>query len=200
MENPECRSAFRRPFAGTCFYAQKRKERLLRKLGADLFDLLFSGEIRSCYRSSLQMARQAHKGLRIRLRIEAPSLAAIPWEYLYDKTEGDYLCLSTETPVTRYLELVRPTQVLTTDPPLRILGMVASPTDLPPLEIEKEKQQMALSIEHLVESGMVKLEWVAGQCWRDLQAALREKQWHILHFIGHGGFDTTKWRGANCTG
>jgi len=30
---------------------------------------------------------------------------------------------------------------------------------------------------------------VQGQTWWDLQDALDQGDWHILHFIGHGGFD-----------
>ncbi len=31
-----------------------------------------------------------------------------------------------------------------------------------------------------------------GGTWRDLQNAMREGPWHILHFIGHGGFDSNR--------
>ena len=39
---------------------------------------------------------------------------------------------------------------------------------------------------------MLELHWVAGQSALDLQRTLRNGPWHILHFIGHGGFDSQR--------
>ncbi|HET8626882.1 MAG TPA: protein kinase, partial [Thermomicrobiales bacterium] len=33
------------------------------------------------------------------------------------------------------------------------------------------------------------LTWLEGQTWRDLHRAIRRGQWHVFHFIGHGGFN-----------
>lgn len=167
----------------------KLKEPAARKFGELLFETLMKPEIRSCYRSSLNKARETNKGLRIRLRIEAPELATIPWEYLYDKREGDFLCLSVETPLIRYMELERPVQTLRIKPPIHILGMIASPKELPKLDIEYEQKLMANAIEHLVDAGTVTLTWLEGQTWRDLQMAMRKGEWHVFHYIGHGGYD-----------
>jgi len=173
-----------------------KKEETVKELGIDLFESLFTPEIRSCFRSSLQQAREDKKGLRIRLRIEAPDLAGIPWEFLYDEKEGDYFCLNTETPLVRFLELGRPPEALTVTPPLHILGVIASPVNLPKLNIEKEKAQMMAGLESLLEKGFVKMTWLEGESWRDLQAAMRKGPWHILHFIGHGGFNEQTGEGA----
>lgn len=161
----------------------------VREFGATLFEALFPPEVRSCYRNSLNAARREGKGLRLRLRIEAPELSALPWEYLYDPAEGDYLSLSVETPLVRYLELARPVQTLNIEPPISILGMVASPEGLPTLDVGREKEQMERAIEHLIDRGVFSLTWLEGQTWRDLQEAMRDGPWHVFHFIGHGGFD-----------
>ncbi len=129
------------------------------------------------------------------MRIDAPELAALPWEYLYDEAEGDYICLGTETPLIRYLELPQPPKPLTIQPPLRILGMVASPADLPQLDVELEKRQMAEAIKHLQDEGQVSLTWLEGPTWRDLQKAMRDGPWHVFHFIGHGDFDASEQEG-----
>ncbi|MCB0202420.1 MAG: SUMF1/EgtB/PvdO family nonheme iron enzyme, partial [Anaerolineae bacterium] len=39
------------------------------------------------------------------------------------------------------------------------------------------------------QSGLVELEWLPGQTWRDLQRILRRGPWHVFHFVGHGAFD-----------
>ena len=159
------------------------------EVGRVLFDALFTSEVRSCYRSSLAAAREQGKHLRLRLRVEAPELAVLPWEFLYDETEGDHITLLRETPLTRYLEMGRPAETLTIQPPIRILGMIASPNDLPTLDAAQERRWMVEAIDHLIESRQVELAWVEGQTWRDLNRAMQAGEWHIFHFIGHGGFD-----------
>ena len=142
--------------------------------GRELFEALMASEVRAYYRTSLNEARKQKKGLRLRLRIEAPELAALPWEYLYDEAEGDYVCLSTETPLIRYLELGRPQEPLIIEPPLRILGMVASPHDFPELDVAGEKQLMTEAIEQLVVAGIVEITWLKGQTSDALQDAMLE--------------------------
>ncbi len=159
--------------------------------GKVLFGTLFPEEIRSCYRLSRQQAKQEGKGLRLRLRIEAPELASMPWEYLYDESEGDFVCLSTDTPIVRYLELARPPDPLTFTPPMRILGMVASPDDRPKLDVGREKQRIAEALSDLEARGLVSMTWMEGATWQDLQKAMRQGPWHVFHFVGHGGFDAT---------
>ena len=121
------------------------------RVGRVLFEALFTSEVRSRYRSSLASAREQGKHLRLRLRVEAPELAVLPWEFLYDDEEGDHITLLRETPLTRYLEMGRPAQPLTIQPPIRILGMIASPNDLPGLDTEQERRWMVEAIDHLIE-------------------------------------------------
>lgn len=155
--------------------------------GRRLFEGLFRDGVLTCYRLSREIARAERKGLRLRLRIEPPEVAALPWEQLYDPDVGDYVSLSTETPVVRYMEASRPPRSLAVDPPLRILGMVSSPSDLSRLDFEAEQQRMADGLAPLMAGGRVTLEWLEGQTWRDLLAAMRAGPWHVFHFVGHGG-------------
>ena len=159
-------------------------------LGRQLFTALLPTEqLRMRYRLSLQQAQMEKKGLRFRLRIDAPELAGLPWEYVFDDELDRHVALAVDTPLTRYPEVARPLQPLDVEPPLRILGMVATPTDLPPLNVERERQQMEDAIDHLTADKKVELHWLEGDTSHDLQKALRNGPWHVLHFIGHGGFD-----------
>jgi hypothetical protein len=157
--------------------------------GQDLFDALLTGEARSCYDVSLSEAIRQGKGLRFKLRIQPPELAALPWEFLYNPRQAEYVCLSRNTPLVRYLELPQPTPPLTVTLPLRILGTIASPSDLVPLDTAREKQRVEKALNALRARGRVDLTWLVGQTWRDLQRAMRGGPWHIFHFVGHGGFD-----------
>ena len=167
------------------------EEHAVQDFGRELFNALLTGETRSRYDVSVGAARQQGKGLRLKLRILPPELAKLPWEFLYDPREAEYVCLSRDTPVVRYLELPQPVQPLLVQPPLRILGMIVSPRDLPSLDVAREKQRVEMALGDLQKQRLIDLKWLEGQTWRDLQRAMRSGPWHIFHFIGHGGFDST---------
>jgi hypothetical protein len=157
--------------------------------GQRLFEALFTGEVLGLYDVNRSDAARQGLGVRLRLRILAPELATLPWEYLYDARLGSYICLSRNTPLVRYLEVAQALQPLKIKPPLRILGVIASPGDMDSLDIERERRRMQEALSGLEQEGLVKLTWLEGQTWRDLQRAMRGGPWHIFHFIGHGGFN-----------
>lgn len=165
------------------------EEQSVQEFGQSLFDAVFTSDVRGLYYESQREAELQGKGLRLKLRIRPPELATLPWEFLYDPREAEYVCLCRNTPMVRYLELRRPIQPLTVESPLSILGMFASPRDQEPLNVEGEKQRVEVAIKALEADGLVNLIWLPGQTWRDLQRAMRRGKWHIFHFIGHGGFD-----------
>jgi hypothetical protein len=68
--------------------------------------------------------------------------------------------------------------------------MIASPTDLADLNVEREKQRVEKATNSLQANGLVELTWLQGQTWQDLQRAMRRGPWHIFHFIGHGRFNS----------
>jgi ribosomal protein S27AE len=164
-------------------------EKTIRDFGQNIFDSLLKGEVRSAYDVSLREAKQQGKGLRLKLRIKPPELAALPWEFLYDSRFAKYISLSRNTPLVRYIELPQVIQPLITTLPIHILGVISSPRDLPPLNVQHEKKRMEDAIKDLRDRGMVNVTWLEGQTWHELQRIMRKGPWHIFHFIGHGGFD-----------
>jgi formylglycine-generating enzyme required for sulfatase activity len=166
-------------------------ERTVQEFGQKLFDALISDEIRSRYDVSQREAAQRGLGMRIKLRIQPPELASLPWEFLYDQRQAEYVCLSRQTPLVRYIELPKVIQPLSISSPLQILGLTASPAGLAGLDIENEKQRVEIALDDLVSSGQVQITWLEHATRRTLQRSMRQGPWHILHFIGHGGFDTT---------
>ena len=164
--------------------------------GKQLFDSLFVDAVHTAFRRSQDRARLEQKGLRVRLRIDAPDLSALPWEFMYDATTGDYVCLSSDTPLVRYLQFDRPPEALTVTPPITILAMVASPSDRPTLDAKREKERMQQATAGLQAAGLLRIEWLEGSTWRDLQHTLRRKDYHIFHFVGHGGFDAAAGEGV----
>jgi hypothetical protein len=167
-------------------------EEAVRDFGLRFFDFLLPpGDARSLYYECRRVAEFEGKGVRVKLLMHAPQLAAMPWEFLFDPRRRDYLALDPYTPIVRYPELAQRTTPLPVTPPLRILGVIANPTDLPRLDVQRERQQVEAAIRPLVDRGRVQLTWLPGQSWRDLQQWMRPGYgpWHIFHFIGHGEFD-----------
>jgi tetratricopeptide (TPR) repeat protein len=157
--------------------------------GQALFEALLPDELRSLYYESRREASRQGKGLRIKLRIQPPELAVLPWEFLYDPRQAEYVCLSLTTPVVRYIEQPQAIEPLRVMPPLRILGIVASPSDLAPLNVDREQRCLEEALAHLKAHQVVELAWLVNPTWRMVQQEIRRSDWHIFHFVGHGGFD-----------
>jgi serine/threonine protein phosphatase PrpC len=170
-------------------------EQPVREIGQALFAaLLGAGEVAGRYRASAAIAAERGHGLRVVLRIDTPELAGLPWEAMYDEGAAGYVC--------RHEQLVRRVPVasvplsLTVRPPMRILGVISSPLGLPALDVEKERTLLTKALTRPVSAGWVELHWAASATWADLQDALLEQEWHVVHFIGHGGFDVAEDQGV----
>lgn len=161
-----------------------------KQFGGKLYDALFTGDVRAVLRSSIYEARKQDKGLRIRLRFpEAPELADLPWEFLYDDSVNRFLALSQQTPLVRYMDLPRAVRPLAVKPPLRVLVMIADASDFARLDVEREWQRLQEALSDLVEQGIVELVRLDRATLLELQRLLRRETFHIFHFIGHGDFD-----------
>jgi CHAT domain len=164
-------------------------ERPVREVGQQLFQALFSREVYGTYRASLGAAQQSGRQLRLVLRLGAPQLAALPWEMLFDPETESYLC-QTE-PLLRHVPAPDyHTNPLAVVPPLRILGVVASPRGLPALDVEAEKEHLARALAGPAAAGRIELVWAQNATWGEVHEQLLAGPWHVLHFIGHGDYDT----------
>ena len=161
-----------------------------KSFGGRLFRAVFDDEVRGCLRSSLDEASRQGAGLRIRLRLAgAPKLADLPWEYLYNPALNRFLVLSVKTPIVRYLDLPERIRPLAVKPPLRVLVMISSPSNYPSLDVDREWAKLKEALGDLEQRGLVTLERLEEATLMTLQRRLRWGEYHIFHFIGHGGFD-----------
>jgi hypothetical protein len=119
---------------------------------------------------------------------DAPGLMDVPWEYLYDAP--DFLATSAFTPVVRYLDLPRGYRPLKVDLPLRILGMVSSPSDHELLQVEKERADLEAALGGLMTQGTVAIDWLERPTLSALLRRLQSESFHVLHFVGHGSYDS----------
>jgi len=161
-----------------------------RQLGATLFDALFHDDVLDRLRRSLSRTEARGRGLRIRLRFsDAHELWNMPWELLYDSEEHRFLCQFDTTPVVRYVDMAQPVEPLTVSGPIRMLVMISSPTDYPPLDVDKEWAQLSEALHPLEAAGGLLVQRLPSGSLEDLRRTMMFGEFHVFHYIGHGGLD-----------
>ncbi len=162
----------------------------IKDFGSRMYQALFTGQIETVLLRSLSEAAAHGSGLRIRLRLtDAPELGLLPWEFMYDGVRNRFLCLSERTPLIRFLDVPDPLRPLRVAEALRILVVIASPPDFGRLHAEEEWDKISRALDPLIRSGAVEVHRLPQATLDDLRRALRQEEWNVLHFIGHGGFD-----------
>jgi len=159
-------------------------------VGKMLYECIFTGDIEDVLQRCLAKVTPKNEGLRLNLRLtEVPELINLPWEYLYDESKDYFFALSINTPIVRYLALEESIKPAVHQLPLKILIVIASPSDYPDLHVEKECQNIQSSLHELSQQGHIKITLLRNVSLADLQNTLSEQDFHIFHFIGHGGFN-----------
>jgi restriction system protein len=162
-------------------------EQPVREVGRLLFEALFTGPVYGMYRASLGVVQQRGKRLRLVLRLAAPELAALPWEMLFDPETDTYLCR--QEPLVRHVTAPYSPDPLEVRLPLRILGLVASPRGLPPLDVDAEMERLEHALAGPIADELIELVWVRDATWAEVHSCLLAGEWHALHFVGHGDYD-----------
>lgn len=161
-----------------------------RTFGTQLFSAVFAGDVGVCWQKSRSIVAQQDRHLRVRLRLsDTPELLDLPWELLFDAASDRFVALSSHSPLVRYLEVTGAAESAALAAPLRILALLASPADYVPLDIEKEWQRLNTALADQLERGAVVLDRVPAPTLSALQRALRRTDYHVFHFVGHGGYD-----------
>jgi hypothetical protein len=171
------------------------EETLFREFGGAFFKDVFldAGPIADTYKESLKRLGGDQRRLRVKLRIEAPELAQLPWEYLYNTGDKQWLGLQYRTPILRFPTLGRAPRDSAVDGPLNVLGMIANPAGYAadgrgnPLNTEKERGLIEQALNKLRLEKKVHLRWTAGETVGELVKVISERRWDVFHFIGHGG-------------
>ena len=112
----------------------------VQQFGSQLYDALFTPDLRMTLATSITQAESRNAGLRVRLRLaDVPELGDVPWEFLWSGDQRLFLALSEWTPLVRYLDLPGAVRPLEVTPPLRVLVLAASPSDLAALDADAER-------------------------------------------------------------
>ena len=157
------------------------------RLGRLIAEALFAGDIGPAYDSARVRAESRNRGLRLSLALAAaPSLLSVPWEFLYRPPR--FLASQRRSPLVRVLDASRVASPPTVERSVRVLGVVASPRDLTPLDVGAERERMVRALKPVQALGRVELEWLEPASPGGLRRALRDGTYHIVHYVGHSDF------------
>jgi hypothetical protein len=168
-----------------------------REIGSKLFEALFQGNVRRLFDRSCSGANDARpdgtsRGVRLRIQLDLTNkeirpLAALPWELLHDPLDRIFYGHGRERLLVRHPEAPRPVEPLTVTPPLRILVIPSAPKDQPKLDLEKEVELLKKAVHR---DGRIHVTVLKPPTIAAARKLLREEPFHILHFLGHGGFNS----------
>jgi hypothetical protein len=157
----------------------------LQALGQHLAEALFNRPLLSMFRRLQGAAGQPGQGVRLRLRIGPPELAALPWELLWLPGEAAPLSVSTGSAITRYPGIEAPVRALAAPQPVRMLGLLPASAGI---DLARHKAALENAAR---QAGDIELDWLEGTVTRDhVRTALGQSDYHVVHFIGHGSFES----------
>ena len=165
------------------------------EIGERLFRAIFQGSIKELY--DRLKGEKPNAGLKIKIMLDPKDkkgyelLNLLPWEWLVDPTDQSFLSMSRGGSVVRHLMLPRASYSVEAFPTqLRILVVTASPKGLTPLDLDEAEEAIAKAIQpnprlrHRTESNAT----LGGIVNALNDAEQMGKPFHVIHFIGHGGF------------
>lgn len=163
-------------------------------LGKALAAMLFPGKIERVLRESLGLVEAHREGLRLRLEIRDPRLAALPWEYVYWQRVGGEPSLSGFLVRNPHLSIVRYTRMQRPGPRqdarvsrLNVFAVFAEPEDMGELDQAKVRRHLEEAFDG--EAGIA-LQIEESLTRHELQTTMQRGQYDIFTFSGHGGFIT----------
>ncbi|HEY66502.1 MAG TPA: CHAT domain-containing protein [Caldilineae bacterium] len=163
----------------------------LHEVGWALYQALFTGEVEQLWtiaQADLEAKRVV--GIRIRLAIDPPAIAALPWELLYDERSDRSIACRARHPLVRVvgrIGQVPPRRAMPLSLPLRVLFIAPGRTGL------NWRRELEITQDALQRLGsQVELRTLVEKAtFTDLSDLLGDWQPHILHFATHGKFDGT---------
>lgn len=166
----------------------KVPRRRLLELGQLLADTLLPAAVREMLTRSLD-SLDPEQGLRLRLILDDPGLADLPWEYLHlNRAMGEpgldgFLVLDRRISIVREEPIPLPVLPLAAAPRLRLVVGFAAPEDARPLDLEAERESIAQALEGLDRFEVSFVEHLTAET---LGPAVEGAG--AFHFAGHGAF------------
>lgn len=179
--------------------APELREPALAEMGERLFRALFTGTVRNRFHESVgRILARGSCGLRLRIEISlnSPAMAwqhMIPWEYLRLPDDGHFLGLRRDISIVRYLDLPLAGERSAVPPPLAVLVLAGEDPAGGDLALGREHRAL---VQAWREGGPAHVDLLEGASLDMLREALLAREYHVLHFMGHGGFDPAAGEGS----
>lgn len=161
-----------------------------KEYGTFLWDILFPAKINSHFERCMGIvqANDLFKGIRVRLSIENKILIKVPWELARYPQSGDYLAVSSNIILSRYIHRTGRLGLARDFKPFTNLGiLIAEPDDLNKINAEDELKEL----KEIKNNPMNIIEIVPGTS-ENLRKTIEKNSIDILHYIGHGDFSEDK--------
>jgi hypothetical protein len=165
-------------------------------IGERLGNGLFIDDVERLHVGSLgAIQSKDQEGLRlsIHLNLSDPDvswLGQLPWELIRDKHHD--LLLDPKISLARCLDLPGPPSPARVKPPFKILVVLASPKNLPPVDGKSEFQELVKSLSN---SPSVQVSLLERATPEALGEQVQEETFHVVHFVGHAAFDSKSGKG-----
>ena len=173
--------------------SQQTNTELLKTLGTKLYQALFPNQINARFHATIASAKATQQSVRLRLIFESPQLASLPWEFLYDERTNTFLANNTDTVLSRYINVpLQKRDIKAATLPLKVLLVISTPTDLATLDVAGEEKLIQSALKKHIETGKIELDVLQSATRRNIQEKLRENNYNVFHFIGHGTFENNK--------
>ena len=162
---------------------------LLRAIGMYLWQSLFPDDAPAGQRGTLAHALRSGT---VPLLLTLPdALAGLPWEVMCDPERSDEQgFLARHRPLLRFVPAEMSLPAI--KPPLRVLVLISSPLSLGEdsrVDVESERAAIEQATREAREAGLLHV-WVEDFVTpKRVQQALIRLRPHIVHYIGHGGYD-----------
>ncbi|HBB34400.1 MAG TPA: CHAT domain-containing protein [Cyanobacteria bacterium UBA8803] len=159
-------------------------------LGQELYNALFQGSLRDSWMMAQAIAQNQRQVLRLRLGLKGNRLPRLPWEVLH---AGDRpLATGTDVAFSRYelsTGLRRPLHHLPgpLNQPLKILMVIAGPSDQESLELAQEAAHLQAELRNRArnEPPAIQLTILEQPGREQLTQALEQGQYQVFHYAGH---------------
>ena len=157
-----------------------------KKYGDFLWNILFPEKISRHFERCMGIiqATSVFKKIRIRLSIENQALIQVPWELARYPETGDYLAISSNIILSRYIHRLGRLGLARDFKSLTSLGvLIAEPDALSKVNAQYELKEL----KEIENNPMNIIEIIPGTS-ENLRKSLEQHPIDILHYIGHGGF------------
>lgn len=178
-------------------------------IGAELFDLLFQGDVLELYRKSLAQVRESEsEGLRITLAIPPPGdlgafesyVRDLPWEWLYDAQERLFLVLDPQVAFSRRGISGQPRASKNVSGPLRLLLADATAPEAP-IEVERPLNLLKTALAEPLQRSLIEINVLRSATFEGILDYLKPHGCDILYLTGPSAAEppqsTEKARRAN---